>query len=108
MRRSSCSPQEAALLAGIVASPSALRPDRSTRSPPSARRDLVLARMLEQGYLTPAEYDAGDRRGAARRSATSSRRSEDTRVPVLHVAGSSSRSSTSSAAASGARASRAA
>ncbi len=48
-------PHEAALIAGIVASPSGYdpvaRPGAAKR-----RRDLVLRRMNEQGYLMPAEY----------------------------------------------------
>ena len=51
-------PHEAALLAGLVASPTAYDPvanhDAATR-----RRDLVLDKMLEQGYLTPAEHARG-------------------------------------------------
>ena len=49
-------PHEAALLAGMVASPNGYDPivnrDAATR-----RRDVVLAKMLEQGYLTRAEYE---------------------------------------------------
>src|SRR4051794_12245990 len=49
-------PQEAALLAGMVASPSAYDP---VQHPVAAqkRRDLVLLRMFEQGYITRAIYD---------------------------------------------------
>ena len=49
-------PAEAALLAGIVASPSAYDP---VQHPVAAhkRRDLVLLRMYEQGYLTRSLYD---------------------------------------------------
>jgi len=49
-------PQEAALLAGIVASPSAYDP---VAHPLAARRrrDLVLQRMREQGAISQAEYD---------------------------------------------------
>src|SRR4051794_7648973 len=49
-------PQEAALLAGMVASPSAYDP---VAHPVAARqrRDLVLLRMLQQGYLTRQLYD---------------------------------------------------
>jgi penicillin-binding protein 1A len=49
-------PHEAALLAGMVASPSAYDP---IQHPVAAkkRRDLVLLRMLEQGYLTRQLYD---------------------------------------------------
>jgi penicillin-binding protein 1A len=49
-------PWEAALLAGIIQSPTAYDP---TNHPMAARsrRDLVLREMLEQGYLTQAVYD---------------------------------------------------
>jgi penicillin-binding protein 1A len=49
-------PHEAALLAGMVASPTAFDP---VAEPVAAkrRRNVVLAKMLEQGYLTPAEYE---------------------------------------------------
>jgi len=48
-------PHEAAILAGVVASPSAYDP---IAHPAAARRrrDLVLQRMREQGYLTPAQH----------------------------------------------------
>ena len=50
-------PHQAALLAGIVSSPSAYDP---VTNPVEAeqRRDLVLLRMREQGYLTQLEYEA--------------------------------------------------
>src|SRR4051812_14907346 len=50
-------PHEAALLAAMVASPSAFDP---TQHPVAARRrrDLVLLRMLDQGYLTRAIYES--------------------------------------------------
>jgi penicillin-binding protein 1A len=50
-------PHEAALLAGIVSSPSAYDP---VQHPQAARkrRDLVLLRMYEQGYLTRSIYDS--------------------------------------------------
>src|SRR3954471_10619281 len=49
-------PQEAALLAGMVASPSAYNP---VEHPVAARkrRDLVLLRMFEQGYITRSIYE---------------------------------------------------
>src|SRR3954447_8122508 len=49
-------PAEAALLAGVVSSPSAYDP---VQHPAAAkkRRDLVLLRMFEQGYLTRSLYD---------------------------------------------------
>jgi penicillin-binding protein 1A len=48
-------PHEAALLAAMVASPSAFDP---IQHPVAAkrRRDIVLLRMLQQGYLTPGLY----------------------------------------------------
>ncbi len=53
-------PHESALLAGVVASPSAFDP---IAHPQAAlrRRNLVLSKMLEQGYLTQAEYARGIR-----------------------------------------------
>jgi penicillin-binding protein 1A len=49
-------PHEAALLAGMVSSPSGYDP---IANPAAARerRNLVLQRMLEQGYLTQDQYD---------------------------------------------------
>ncbi|HET9851177.1 MAG TPA: transglycosylase domain-containing protein, partial [Candidatus Limnocylindrales bacterium] len=49
-------PQEAALLAGIVQSPSAYDPIQHPVAS-KRRRDLVLLRMYEQGYLTRALYE---------------------------------------------------
>ncbi len=48
-------PEEAALIAGVVASPSGYDP---LAHPVAAqkRRDLVLQRMREQGYLNPVQY----------------------------------------------------
>ena len=53
-------PHEAALLAGIIASPSAYDP---VQNPVAARerRDLVLGRMLEQQMISPAEHEQGRR-----------------------------------------------
>src|SRR5436190_11879322 len=48
-------PQEAALLAGMVSSPSGYDPVAHPVAAKS-RRDLVLARMLEQGFLTRSQY----------------------------------------------------
>ncbi|HEY8001455.1 MAG TPA: transglycosylase domain-containing protein, partial [Solirubrobacterales bacterium] len=48
-------PWEAALLAGIISSPSAYSP-RSFPENATARRDQVLANMRDQGYITPEEY----------------------------------------------------
>jgi penicillin-binding protein 1A len=49
-------PWEAALLAGIIQSPSAYDPTTHLVAAKS-RRDLVLAQMLEQGYLTRTVYE---------------------------------------------------
>jgi penicillin-binding protein 1A len=55
---SKLTPAESALLAGVVSSPSMYDP---VANPVAAkkRRDLVLHRMLEQGYLTTDEYQRG-------------------------------------------------
>ncbi len=49
-------PAEAALLAGIIQSPTYYDPVTHPASA-RARRDLVLKQMLEQGYLTRADYE---------------------------------------------------
>jgi penicillin-binding protein 1A len=49
------SPAEAALLAGMIASPSMYDPLENQRAS-QERRDVVLARMLEQGMITRAQY----------------------------------------------------
>ena len=51
-------PAEAALLAGMIASPSLYDPVESPRQA-KHRRDLVLARMLEQQKISRAQYDEG-------------------------------------------------
>ena len=51
-------PHESALLAGMVASPSAYDPIAHPEAA-QRRRDIVLAKMLEQGYLTRVEYERG-------------------------------------------------
>jgi penicillin-binding protein 1A len=51
-------PAEAALLAGLIASPSAYDPAINPRAA-QERRDLVLQKMYEQGYLTEPEYEDG-------------------------------------------------
>ncbi|MEY2440753.1 MAG: penicillin-binding protein [bacterium] len=48
-------PHEAALLAGMVASPSAFDPIANPEAA-KRRRNLVLAKMFEQGYITRSEY----------------------------------------------------
>ncbi len=49
-------PYEAAMLAGIIASPIRLLPPRSARRAAEERRNLVLFNMREQGYITEEEY----------------------------------------------------
>ncbi len=51
-------PHEAALLAGMVASPSAYDPIAHPQAA-KRRRNIVLAKMLEQGYLTRVEHERG-------------------------------------------------
>ncbi len=51
-------PYQAALLAGMVANPSAFDPIENPHAA-TARRNLVLRDMLDQGYITPAEYQTG-------------------------------------------------
>ncbi len=48
-------PWEAAMLAGIISSPSAYSP-RTFPENATARRNQVLANMRDQGYITPEEY----------------------------------------------------
>ena len=51
-------PWEAAMLAGIIASPSAFDPKINPETA-LARRNLVLEKMKEQGYITEADYRTG-------------------------------------------------
>ena len=53
-------PHEAALLAGMVASPSAFDPVVN-REAATRRRNLVLGKMREQGYITRSEYEGSTR-----------------------------------------------
>ena len=53
-------PHEAALLAGMVASPNAYDPIAHPQAA-KRRRNIVLAKMLEQGYLTRVEHERGRR-----------------------------------------------
>jgi penicillin-binding protein 1A len=53
-------PHEAALLAGMVASPTAYDPI-AHRAAARKRRNVVLSKMLDQGYLTRTEYERGIR-----------------------------------------------
>jgi penicillin-binding protein 1A len=52
----SATPAQAALLAGMIASPSAYNPLENFQAA-YERRNLVLQRMLEQGMITQAEYE---------------------------------------------------
>jgi penicillin-binding protein 1A len=54
------SPAEAALLAGLIASPSLYDPVQNPKDS-RARRDIVLLRMLEQDMITRADYEEGIR-----------------------------------------------
>jgi penicillin-binding protein 1A len=54
------SPAEAALLAGMIASPSMYDPVQNPEDS-KARRDIVLQRMLEQEMITRADYEEGIR-----------------------------------------------
>ena len=76
-------PHEAALLAAMVASPSAYDPVQHPVAS-KRRRDLVLLRMFEQGYLTRALYESEQGRAAA-----DARRPDLPEgghgVPVLHL-----------------------
>jgi penicillin-binding protein 1A len=57
---SNLSPAEAALLAGMIQSPTYYDPiERPTAA--QNRRDLVLSRMLDQGMITRAQYEEGIR-----------------------------------------------
>jgi penicillin-binding protein 1A len=53
-------PQEAAMLAGIISSPSAYDPKLHPVAA-KRRRDEVLSRMLDQGYITQSQYVDGIR-----------------------------------------------
>ena len=95
--------QEAALLAGIVQSPSAYDPLQHPKAS-KRRRDLVLQRMLaSRATSRRPQYEAAIEEPIPIRADVKPPR-EDTRLPVLHLVGQASRSSTSSAAARSARA----
>jgi penicillin-binding protein 1A len=74
-------PAEAAMIAGIVASPSAYDPIAHPEAA-KRRRDLVLARMLEQGLLAREQYDRSvEEPVPARRDIQPPR--EDTKYPYF-------------------------
>ena len=60
---------EAALLAGLPQAPSQYNPFLD-RAPPRARRNDVLQRMADQGYITPGRRPTGRRRWASASSPT--------------------------------------
>src|SRR3954451_13857786 len=74
-------PQEAALLAGMVASPTGFDP---TQHPAAARarRDVVLQRMLEQGYIDRAQFDTARGESVPTRADIEPPR-EDTKYPYF-------------------------
>jgi penicillin-binding protein 1A len=74
-------PQEAALLAGMVASPSGFDPLQHPAAA-RARRDVVLGRMLEQGFITREQYDASKAEGLPTRADIVPPR-EDTKYPYF-------------------------
>ena len=53
-------PQEAAMLAGVISSPSAYDPKVDAVAA-KGRRDEVLSKMLDQGYITQQQYTEGVR-----------------------------------------------
>ncbi len=57
---SDITPDEAALLAGIIKAPSSYNP-RKHPERARERRDVVLAKMLELGYLTQPQYETAKR-----------------------------------------------
>ncbi len=74
-------PWEAAMLAGIIPSPSAYDPKVYPENA-SARRNLVLEKMYEQGYITDEQMREGQQAGAALARRTSSRRRSTPRRPT--------------------------
>jgi penicillin-binding protein 1A len=74
-------PQEAALLAGMVASPTGFDPVQHPAAA-RARRDVVLGRMLEQGFITREQYDASRAEALPTRADIEPPR-EDTKYPYF-------------------------
>ncbi len=74
-------PQEAALLAGMVASPSAYDPTQNLAAA-TRRRDLVLLRMLQQGYISRSQFDAARQEALPTRNDLDAPR-EDTEFPYF-------------------------
>jgi penicillin-binding protein 1A len=74
-------PQEAALLAGVVASPSGYDPIANPAAA-RARRDLVMQRMVEQGFLTPEQFESARAESLPTRADLQPPR-EDTKYPYF-------------------------
>ncbi|MDP9376029.1 MAG: transglycosylase domain-containing protein, partial [Actinomycetota bacterium] len=74
-------PHEAALLAGVVASPSGFDPLQNPEASRD-RRNIVLTKMLEQGYLTRAQYESAVVEVVPQRADVEPPR-EDTRFPYF-------------------------
>jgi penicillin-binding protein 1A len=74
-------PHEAALIAAVVASPSGYDPLEHP-GPAKRRRDLVLANMLQQGYLSSGQYEMAIREAVPTRADVSPP-TEDTRFPYF-------------------------
>ena len=77
-------PWEAALLAGIISSPSAYSP-RGFPENAKTRRDQVLANMRDEGYITPEEYAAVRRRSRSPTTKRSDAAGRELRRAVLHL-----------------------
>ena len=76
---------EAAMLAGVVQSPSAYDPLQHPKAS-KRRRDLVLQRMLEQGYISQSQYAAAIAEPIPIRADVRPP-VEKTARPVLHLVG---------------------
>ena len=76
-------PHEAALLAGDGRLAERVRPDPAPRRRQASRRDLVLLRMFEQGYLTRSIYDEREGRRPSRRRDDLTFPREDTEYPYF-------------------------
>jgi penicillin-binding protein 1A len=73
--------RQGALLAGMIANPSAYDPIQHPRAA-RHRRDVVLLKMLQQGFLIRYQYDAAIREALPTRSSISPPH-EDTRYPYF-------------------------
>ena len=76
-------PAEAALIAGMVASPSGYDPLAQPRGRRASAARSCSQRMREQGYITPRRRSRRRSSARCRRAATSSRRVEDTAYPYF-------------------------